>query len=327
MKITPLKIGNVEIKSPVMLAPMAGVTDLPFRHMIRKYGAGLLYAEMMASGVTINDKIKKRRRDYVDFSTEYPLSVQIIGHDPNTIAEAAKIIESKGAAIIDINFGCPAKKLVNSYCGAFLMRDESIAREILEKAVKAVSIPVTVKMRLGWDRENLNALNICRIAEDVGIKMITIHGRTRQQFFSETADWQAIAEIKEQIKIPLIANGDITSPKTAEKALVQSKADGIMIGRGIYGKPWLLQQIIEYFNTGVLLPHPSTIQIIDDALEHYKLIMEHYGEFIGIGMARKHMCWYLENINNSDNIIYNIKRCTNPSEVIKMLEDFKISLS
>lgn len=318
-----LKIGNIEIKTPVMLAPMAGVTDLPFRHMVRKYGAGLLFAEMMASKVTINESIKKKRRDYVNFTNEYPLAVQIIGYDADMIAESAKLITDRGAAIIDINFGCPAKKLVNKYCGAALMKDEKLAAEIIEKTVKATDLPVSVKMRLGWDNEHLNALNICKIAEDNGAQMVTIHGRTREQLFSGTANWQAIAEIKDQINIPVIANGDITSPETAIEALKQSHADGIMIGRGIYGKPWLLQQMIEYIETGKVITIPTALEIIEDTLKNYELIIEHYGERTGIGLARKHLTWYLQNIEGSEDVIYKVKRLNNHLEVIDTLKEYR----
>jgi len=324
--ILSFKIGDIELDNPVILAPMAGVTDLPFRHMVRKYGADLIFTEMMASKVTINANIKKKRRDYVDFFDEAPIAVQLIGYDADMIAESAKIVTDKGASLIDINFGCPAKKLVNKYCGAALMKDEKLATEIIEKTVKATNKPVSVKMRLGWDNDNLNALNICKIAENSGAEMVTIHGRTREQLFTGKANWQAIGEIKDKIRIPVIANGDITSPETAKIALKQSGADGIMIARGIYGKPWLIKQTIEFLKKGEIKTHLSEKEIIEDTIEHYKLIIEHYGERVGTNIARKHLSWYLNNIKNSEDIIYKIKRLKTSEEVIDLLDSYKAIL-
>jgi len=294
-----IKIGELEFDTPVMLAPMAGVTDAPFRHMVRKYGASLLFSEMIASQIEMDKEKKDKRHSNIDFKGEFPLAVQILGFDADMIAETVKIMTDKGAALIDLNFGCPAKKIVNKVCGSALMRDEKIAADILEKAVKSTHLPVTLKMRLGWDDEHKNALNIAKIAEASGIKMLTIHGRTRSQLFSGNADWSALKEIKENVNLPLIVNGDIKSPEDAEAALKQSKADGVMIGRGACGKPWLLKQVIEYIDNKNIIQTPSPNEIKDDMLEHYNLIIKQYGDYTGLGIGRKHMGWYLDNLHNS----------------------------
>lgn len=246
-KLTPFSIGDVKIDNPIFLAPMSGISDLPFRRLVQKFGCGLVFSEMIASREMINHS-KETLRMSSPHDDPYPLAVQLAGCDPEIMAEAAKMNEDRGASIIDINFGCPVKKIVKKYAGSALMQDEDLATAIMDAVVKAVNIPVTMKTRLGWDAQNLNAPSLCKKAEDVGIQMITIHGRTREQMYTGTADWSAIRAVRDAISLPLIANGDILSIDDAETAIEQSGANGVMVGRGTQGKPWLIKQMIEYFN-------------------------------------------------------------------------------
>ncbi len=291
-------IDNIKLAHNVILAPMSGVTDKPFRKLVKRYGGGLVVSEMIASRAMIletKDALKKAANDV----EEYPMSVQLAGCEPEVMAEAAKLNEDRGAAIIDINFGCPVKKVVNGYAGSALMKDECLAAKILEATVKAVKLPVTLKMRTGWDQNNRNAPKLAKIAEELGIKMITIHGRTRAQMYNGKADWEFISEIKERVKIPVIANGDIVSFDGAKRALLESKADGIMIGRGAYGKPWFIKQTASYLETGNILSEPNFQEKTEVILEHYEDILSHYGTDAGVKIARKHLGWYSSGIPRS----------------------------
>ena len=291
-------IGNVTIDIPVILAPMSGVTDLPMRRLVRKFGGvGLVVSEMIASQAALLDTRKSLQKSS---GADERTSMQLAGCDPYVVAEAAKIHVDRGAKIIDINFGCPAKKIaINSYAGSALMRDVPLAARILEETVKAVDVPVTVKMRMGWDHSSLNAPELARIAEDVGIKMVTVHGRTRSQLYTGIADWEFIASVKDAIKIPVIANGDIKTVHDAVKALKQSKADGIMIGRGIYGRPWFISQVSHYLKTKEILPDPSIEEQLKIILEHYDDIIEYYSPEVGVKIARKHVGWYSSGLHGS----------------------------
>lgn len=293
-----IEIGSIKINNPVILAPMSGVTDMPFRKLVKKLGAGLVVSEMIASrAMIIETKQSLQKAAISEF--EDNTSVQLAGCDPEIMAEAAKLNEDRGAKIIDINFGCPVKKVVGGNAGSALMKDETHAAKILKATVNAVSIPVTLKMRTGWDERNKNAPRLAKIAEELGIRMLTIHGRTRCQFYSGIADWKFVRSVKESVNIPVIVNGDIKTSIDATKALDESKANGVMIGRGAYGKPWLINQISEYIRTGTQPKAPLLEKQLIIILEHYDDMIDHYGEETGVKMARKHIGWYSNGLTNS----------------------------
>ncbi len=314
-----LLIGNVKIENPVLLAPMSGITDLPFRKLVKRYGAGLVFSEMIASREMLQ---KKSIRSNENYAEQAPMAVQLAGCDSDIMAQAAHMNEARGAAIIDINFGCPVKKIVKKMAGSALMRDEKLAAQIMEATVKAVSIPVTVKMRLGWDNNNRNAPNLAKIAQDVGVKMITVHGRTREQKYKGIADWEAVRLVKDAVDIPVIVNGDIATPQNAIDALKQSNADGVMIGRGVQGKPWLLKQIITFIQTGNIIDEPSAGEKLSLILEHYNAILSHYGEKRGVPLARKHLSWYCAGYDSSAEFRAKINKLKNPDEVRDNLCEF-----
>ena len=292
-----IKIGNIELDNNVLLAPMSGVTDLPFRRLVKKFGASLVISEMIASRAMIlqtKQSIMKCQND-----GHFPMSVQLAGCDPEVMAEAAKLNEGMGANIIDINYGCPVKKVVNGFAGSALMKDEDLATRIMDSVVKAVKIPVTMKMRLGWNSENLNSPSLAKKAEDVGIKMLVVHGRTRCQMYNGNANWELISKVKDAVKIPVIANGDIRNGENAKEALRLSGADGVMIGRGCYGKPWLINQINEEINNKPITATPTILEQRDIVLNHFDEMIEHYGEQTAIPLARKHIGWYSAGLDGS----------------------------
>lgn len=321
MQNMKINIGPVTIEAPVLLSPMAGVTDLPFRRLVKSFGAGLVTSEMIASQAMIRDHKRTHKMAYAE-SDEYLMSVQLAGCDPEMMALAAKMNEDKGARIIDINMGCPAKKIVNGYAGSALMQDLAEARKILVAVVDAVQLPVTLKMRTGWDVTNRNAPELAHIAEDVGIKMVTVHGRTRNQMYKGKSDWTFIHEVKDAVSIPVIANGDIITCEDAVEALRQSGADGVMIGRGVYGKPWFLSQVIHYLKCGEKLPDPTLAELKCIVLNHYQAMIGHYGEEAGKKIARKHISWYTKGLRDSAAFRQQVNRMSDALQVRQMISDF-----
>ncbi len=316
-----IKIDNITLQDKTLLAPMSGVTDLPFRKLVKKFGAPLLISEMIASRAMIlqtRESLKKCQKD----DSVYPLSVQLAGCEPKVMAEAARLNEDLGADIIDINFGCPVKKVVNGFAGSALMKDEDLATRIMEAVVKAVKIPVTMKMRLGWNYENLNAPSLAKKAENAGIKMLTVHGRTRCQMYNGNANWELISRTKEAVKIPIIANGDIKNTEDAKKALELSKADGVMIGRACYGKPWLIAQVNAELRGETPMPTPSIEEQKEIVLNHFKEMIDNYGEQTAIPLARKHIGWYSAGLKNSSEFRAKINTTQGCENVVGEIERF-----
>ena len=297
--LKPIHIGSLLIGQPVLLAPMSGVTDVPFRTQVRKFGCGLVYSEMIASGQMVRAHTETLRMSS-NCADEGEMAVQLAGCDPVVMAEAAKMNEARGAALIDINMGCPAKKVVGGMAGSALMRDEDNALRIIEAVVQAVKIPVTLKMRMGWDHDNLNAPSIARKAEAAGIQLITVHGRTRQQLYTGNADWAFIANVKQALRIPVIANGDVVSVDDAATILRVSGADGVMIGRGAFGRPWFPAQIQEFLATGRRVADPTATDKSEIVSAHYDALLSHYGVYKGMRIARKHLAWYAAGQRNAN---------------------------
>lgn len=315
------KIGPVELANNVMLAPMAGVTDMPYRRLVKSFGVGLVVSEMIASRAMIHAN-KKTLRMSTPCATEFPMAVQLAGTEPEVVAEAAKMNADRGAAIIDLNMGCPAKKVVNGYSGSALMKDECLAGAIMEAAVKAVDVPVTLKMRTGWDDANRNAPNLARIAQEAGIQSIVVHGRTRQQFYKGHADWDFLGAVKDQVTIPVTGNGDVNTVEDAAEMINRSNVDGVMIGRGTYGRPWFPAQVAHFLQTGEVLPEPDLETKLNTILKHYDAMLGHYGSGLGMRNMRKHLGWYSKGLPGSAEFRSSVFSCDDPERVHDLVRAF-----
>lgn len=314
-------IGSHSIEKPVILAPMAGVTDVPFRRLCHQHGAGLVVSEMVTSDVRLWDTTKSKMRLVHDKEVS-PRSVQIAGSDPAMMAQAAQQNVALGAQIIDINMGCPAKKVLNKAAGSALLRDEQLVREILESVVNSVDVPVTLKIRTGWSLEERNGLNIAYIAEQSGIQALAVHGRSRACKFKGDVEYDTIAEIKQSISIPVFANGDIKDAKHAKFVLDYTGADAVMIGRAAQGRPWIFQEINHYLQHNELLPAPSNDTIKGIVLNHVKALHDFYGLHMGTRIARKHVGWYLQTLDDTTSFRSQFNRIDDAQEQLDLLNEF-----
>jgi len=318
----PLEVGPVTIPNRVVLAPMSGVSDLPFRKLAARYGVGLVVSEMVASKEMLRESRQSARRMLFDAGSR-PVSIQLAGTEPDIMGEAAKLAVDRGAELIDINFGCPAKKVVRKATGSALMRDVPLAKAIMQAVVGAVEVPVTVKMRTGWDEYSRNAAELARIAEDVGVRMLTVHGRTRCDFYTGTADWNFIAGVKDAVSVPLIANGDIRSPEDAVSCLRTTGADAIMIGRAAQGRPWLPGDVAHYLATGEKREEPDLLQRWSIMREHLEDMMTLYGANVGIRNARKHIGWYLTGVPGAAEFRDVVNNTLDPAVIAQELVRFR----
>lgn len=316
-----MKIGSFTLDNNLFLAPMAGVTDRPFRQLCKKLGAGMAVSEMVSSNSMLWGSEKTLRRANHEGETE-PKSVQIAGADPKMMAEAAKMNVDRGAQIIDINMGCPAKKICNVMAGSALLQNEQLVADIVSSVVNSVNIPVTLKIRTGWDTNNRNAVTVARIAEDAGIQALAIHGRTRACAYRGDAEYETIAQVKSAISIPVIANGDITSPEKAKLVLEATGADGLMIGRAAQGRPWIFREISHYLATGTHIAAPTPLEVRDTLLTHLHNLYEFYGEFTGVRVARKHISWYSKGNSGSAVFRQRVNQAETVEEQLSITHDF-----
>lgn len=316
-----MKIGNVKLENKIFLSPMAGVTDLAFRLICKEKGCGMLYTEMINAKALCYDDENTKKMLKIE-KKEHPIAVQIFGSDPEFMGKAAIIINEYPNEILDVNMGCPAPKVVKNGDGSALMRNPKLAAEVLSSVVKNSKKPVTLKIRKGWDNNNVNAVEIAKLAEQCGISALTIHGRTREQFYSGKADWDIIAEIKQSISIPVIGNGDVFEVEDAANMLEKTKCDAVMVGRGAQGNPWIFERINHYMKTGEILKEPTLEEKITTAIKHINLAVDEHGEYVAVREMRKHIGWYLKGLKNSARYRDEINKITDYKEVITTLEEY-----
>ncbi len=317
----PLSIGDIAIDPPVLLAPLAGITDLPFRRRVAAFGAGLVVSEMVASGELLTRKpsVRAKARTDLGLADGARTSVQLAGREARAMAEAARVVAGMGAAIIDINMGCPAKKVTGGLSGSALMRDLDHALRLIDAVVGAVAVPVTLKCRLGWDEDCRNAAGLARRAEAAGVRMVTVHGRTRQQFYAGRADWAAIRAVSDAVAIPVVANGDIVDPGTARAALAASGAAGVMVGRGTRGAPWRPAEIAAALSGAAPPKIPSGPELADYISDHYEDMLRFYGNAPGLRVARKHLGWYAEEAGIDPAFRAGLMLAESPGEVLGLI--------
>ncbi len=314
-----MEIGNIKLKNNVILAPMAGVTDMPYRILVKEMGAGLVYSELIsAKGIFYNNSNTKGLLK-ID-NREKPVSIQLFGCEPKVMSEAVKLIDHLDFEILDINMGCPANKIVKNGEGSALMKDEKKVREVVSAVVKSTKKPVTVKIRKGFNDEMVNAVEISKIIEDCGAKAVAVHGRTREEFYSGTADWDIIKKVKEAVTIPVIGNGDIVSPQSAKDMMDKTGCDGIMIGRGAMGNPFIFREIIHYLETGEILEEATVEEKVNMAKRHAKMLVDFKGEHIGIREMRKHISWYTKNLPKSSKLRNEVNKAETIEEMEKLLD-------
>ena len=316
-----MKIGNLNLDNRVFLSPMAGVTDLPFRLICKEQDCGMLYTEMVnAKALCYDDQNTKKMLKIEE--EEHPVAIQIFGSDPEYMGGAAKILNSYPNEILDINMGCPAPKVVKNGDGSALLKNPELAAKVMKAVVEHSTKPVTLKIRKGWDDTCINAVEIAKIAEDCGISAIAIHGRTREQYYSGKADWDVIRQVKENVSIPVIGNGDVFEVEDAINMLNQTNCDAIMIGRGAQGNPWIFKRINHYMQTGEILPEPTLEEKINTAKKHLKLAVEEHGEYVAVREMRKHIAWYLKGLRNSARVRDEINKIESYEEVVNKLESY-----
>ena len=316
-----MRIGDIETYNNIFLAPMAGITDIAFRRICKSFGCGLVYTEMVSAKGMYYKSENTAVLTQID-EEERPVAVQIFGSNPDIMAYAAKQLEKDGADIIDINMGCPTPKIVNNGDGCALMKKPDLVGKIIAAVVQGVKIPVTVKIRKGWDEGNVNAIEIASIAQENGAKAITVHGRTREQFYSGKADWEIIRKVKKEVTIPVIGNGDIFTPQDAKNMMEETGCDGVMIGRGAQGNPWIFERTIEYLKSGAILPEPSVKEKVNMILEHMDKLIELKGEYVGIKEMRKHIVWYLKGLPNSSRLKNQVFNITQRGKIEKLLREY-----
>lgn len=318
--LRPIDLSSAVLAPPVALAPLAGITDLPFRTLVASFGVGWVVSEMVASQEMVQAKPGMRERAELGLGDGLT-AVQLAGRDAHWMAEAARMVEANGARIIDINMGCPAKKVTNGWSGSALLREPNHALRLIEAVVGAVSVPVTLKTRLGWDATSLNAAYVARRAEAAGVRMVTIHGRTRCQFYKGRADWAAIRAVKEAVGVPVIANGDITDLPTACEALHRSGADGVMIGRGAQGQPWMPAQVAAGLSGKMTPTIPTGSAFCDMVSGHYEAMLAFHGSTLGVRVARKHLGWYMDTARTPADLRARVLTCPDPAQVLRLLLD------